>query len=209
MDPTSHSPFHARLPYGRRLSADPLLGGPFFPFDRDVRVVPLDEPVVPEPPRNGEPDGGECFRCAEPDQDVIWRDEHWNVRAGGVRLGIPMIAGLSPNEHMTLHTMTPEVEASMGSVIRRVAMAVSRIPGVGRAHFSRWGDGSEHFHLHFLARPLGMMQMRGALLAAWDDILPDVPDDEVRANIAVVAAAMAEGGAGSPQPGRKVTAWSV
>ena len=36
--------------------------------------------------------------------------------------------------------------------------------------------------------------MRGAMLAAWDDVLPDVPDDEVRANIAIVAAAMAEDG---------------
>jgi len=198
MDPTSHSPFHARLPYGWRVSADPVLGGPFFPFDGDVRVVPLDEPVVPEPPRNGEPGGGDCFRCAEPDRHVIWRDEHWNVRAGGDRLGIPLIAGLSPNRHMTLHTMTPEVEESMGPVIRRLAMAVARIPGVGRAHFSRWGDGSEHFHLHFLARPLGMMQLRGAMLAAWDDLLPDVPDHEVRANITVVATAMAEGGGVAP-----------
>ena len=194
MDPTSHSPFHARLPYGRRVSAEPLLGGPFFPFDGDVRVVPLDEPVVPEPPRAGEPGGSDCFYCTEPGRNVIWRDQHWNVRAGFGRIGIPMLAGLSPKEHMTLHTMTPEVEASMGPVIRRVAMAVSRIPGVGRTHFSRWGDGSEHFHLWFLARPLGMMQMRGAMLAAWDDVLPDVPDDEVRANIALVASAMAEGG---------------
>ncbi len=36
--------------------------------------------------------------------------------------------------------------------------------------------------------------MRGAMLAAWDDVLPDVPDDEVRANIVLVASAMAEGG---------------
>jgi hypothetical protein len=65
---------------------------------------------------------------------------------------------------------------------------------VGRAHFSRWGDGSEHFHLWFLARPLGMMQMRGAMLAVWDDLLPRVPDAERSEAARVVAAALAEGG---------------
>lgn len=53
---------------------------------------------------------------------------------------------------------------------------------------------SRLYRLHFLARPLGMMQMCCAMLAAWDDLSPDVPDEEVRANIAVAAAAMAEGG---------------
>jgi hypothetical protein len=46
----------------------------------------------------------------------------------------------------------------------------------------------------FLGRPLGMMQLRGAMIAAWDDMLPPIPDDEFAANIRTVAAAMAEGG---------------
>jgi len=46
----------------------------------------------------------------------------------------------------------------------------------------------------FLARPLGMMQLRGAMIAAWDDMLPPVPADQVAANLHTVAAAMAEGG---------------
>ena len=108
------SPYHSRLPYGHRLSAEPLLGGPFFPFEGDVQVVPLAEPVVPEPPRNGEPGGGECFRCANPDGSVIWRDEHWDVRTGFEPIGLPFMAGLAPRRHMTLHTLTPEVLATMG-----------------------------------------------------------------------------------------------
>ena len=67
------SDYHRRLPYGERMSAEPLLGGPFFPFEGDVQVVPLAEPVLPEPPRRGEPGGDPCPKCADPDGFVIWR----------------------------------------------------------------------------------------------------------------------------------------
>ena len=193
-DPRAVSAYHSRLPYGQRVSAEPLLGGAFFPFEGDLQVVPLADPVIPEPPRNGEPGGGDCFRCANPDGHVIWRDELWDVRAGFQPTGLPMMAGLAPVQHMTLHTLTPEVIASMGAVIQRLAVAIGRIDAVARTHFSRWGDGSEHFHMWFLARPLGMMQLRGAMIAAWDDLLPPIPDDELAANMRTVAAAMAEGG---------------
>ena len=46
----------------------------------------------------------------------------------------------------------------------------------------------------FLARPLGMMQLRGAMIAAWDDLPPRIPDEKLRANTRTVAAALAEGG---------------
>jgi hypothetical protein len=73
---------------------------------------------------------------------------------------------------------------------------------VGRTHFNRWGDGSEHFHVWFLARPLGMMQLRGAMIAAWDDMLPKVPDEELAANTRLVAAALAEDGGEALGAGR-------
>jgi hypothetical protein len=79
-------------------------------------------------------------------------------------------------------------------MIQRVSRAISALPDVGRVHVNRWGDGSEHFHIWFLARPLGMWQMRGAMLAVWDDLLPRVPPDEWRANLRQIAAALAEGG---------------
>ncbi len=40
------SEYHRRLPYGERMSAEPLLGGPFFPFEGDIQVVPLADPVL-------------------------------------------------------------------------------------------------------------------------------------------------------------------
>lgn len=193
-DPRSLSSYHARLPYGERVSAEPLVGGPFFPFDGELSVVPLEEPVVPEPPRNGEPGGGDCFRCSNPDANVIWRDERWELRSGFEPIGLPMMAGLGSRDHVTLHTMPDDLTATLGPVIRRAALAIGRVDGVARTHINRWGDGSEHFHLWFLARPLGMMQLRGAMIAAWNDMLPPIPDDEFAANMRTVAAAMAEDG---------------
>jgi hypothetical protein len=188
------SSYHARLPIGQRMSPEPVLGGPFFPFEGDVSVVPLAAPEIPEPPRNGEPGGDSCFRCADPDRGVIWRDELWHVRGPHQPTGLPMVLHMAPNEHATLHTMAPEVVAAMGPLIQRVAVAIGRIDAVARTHFSRWGDGSQHFHLWFLARPLGMMQMRGAMLAVWDDLLPPIPEEEMRANVRTVALALAAGG---------------
>lgn len=194
-EPSSISGYHARLPYGERMSPEPLLAGEFFPFEGDIRVVALAEPEVPEPPRNGENGGGPCWRCAHPDENVIWRDEHWNVRGPQEPSGLPLVLQMAPNDHATLHTLAFEPLAAMGPLIQRIARAMGTIDSVGRTHVNRWGDGSEHFHMWFLARPLGMMQLRGAMIAAWDDLLPAIPEQELLANLRAVAAALSrEGG---------------
>jgi diadenosine tetraphosphate (Ap4A) HIT family hydrolase len=170
------SEYHRRLPYGDRMSAEPLIGLPFFPFEGDIQVVPLDQPVLPEPPRRGEVGGEACLTCAEPDRNVIWRDDQWHLKAGITPSGLPMVAILEPREHYRLDNLPSELTATLGPVIQRVAAAIRSIDGVARTHFNRWGDGSEHFHLWFLARPLGLMQLRGAMIAAWDDMLPKLPN---------------------------------
>jgi hypothetical protein len=189
---TNPSAYHARLPYGERVSADPVLASPLFPFEGDIRVRPLADPVLPEPLRMGEPGGKPCDLCAVPDEHVIWRDERWAVQAGLRPTGLPMVAQLFPVAHVTLHTMPAELAAGLGTMIQRLALAVGRIDGVGRVQFSRFGDGAEHFHVWFHARPLGMMQLRGPMLAVWDDLLPRIPDDELTANMRTVATALAE-----------------
>ncbi|WP_406052306.1 hypothetical protein [Kribbella sp. NBC_00889] len=187
------SEYHRRLPYGERMSAEPLLGGPFFPFEGDLQVVPLADPVLPEPPRRGEEGGEPCPKCADPDRFAIWRDEQWQLKTFAAG-GLPFVAVLEPHEHYRLDNLPPELTATLGPLIQRVANAIRQIDGVGRTHFSRWGDGSEHFHLWFLARPAGMMQLRGAMIAAWDDVLPKIPDEELTANARLVAAALVEDG---------------
>jgi len=198
------SEYHRRLPYGERMSAEPLVGLPFFPFEGDVQVVPLDEPVLPEPPRRGELGGEPCATCAEPDRSVIWRDDQWHLKAGFTPSGLPMVAILEPREHYRLDNMPAELTATLGPIIQRVANAIRVIDGVGRTHFNRWGDGSDHFHLWFLARPLGMMQLRGAMIAAWDDMLPPLPQEEFEANARTVAAALTKAGGEALGVGRPV-----
>lgn len=187
------SEYHRRLPYGERVSAGPLLGQPFFPFEGDLRVVELADPVLPEPPRRGEDGGEPCPKCVDPDGSVIWRDDQWSVKAFEPT-GLPLVALLEPHGHYRLDNLPPELTATLGPMIQRVAKAIQSIDSVARTHFSRWGDGSEHFHLWFLARPLGMMQLRGAMIAAWDDMLPKIPAAEFTANTRRVAAALAEDG---------------
>ncbi|MEU8226909.1 hypothetical protein [Kribbella sp. NPDC048915] len=187
------SEYHRRLPYGERLSAAPLIGQPFFPFEGDVQVVELAEPVIPEPPRNGEEGGKPCPKCADPDQSVIWRDDQWALKVFEPS-GLPLVALLEPHQHYRLDNLPPELTATLGPIIQRVAKAIQSLDSVGRTHFNRWGDGSEHFHVWFLARPLGMMQLRGAQIAAWDDLLPKIPVEEFTANARQVAAALAKDG---------------
>jgi hypothetical protein len=188
------SQYHRNLPYGERMSAEELVGHPFFPFEGDVQVVALDEPVIPEPPRRGEPGGKPCGSCEKPDWSVIWRDEQWKLKTGFGPDGLPFVAILEPHEHYRLDNLPPELTATLGVMIQRVTGAIGRIDAVGRTHFNRWGDGSEHFHLWFLARPLGMMQLRGAQIASWNDMLPKVPADVHAGYARLVAAALAEDG---------------
>jgi diadenosine tetraphosphate (Ap4A) HIT family hydrolase len=182
--------YHDRLPYGERVSIEPVLGDPFFPFEGDIQVKPLERPIIPEPPRAGEPGGAPCRHCADPTRNLIWRDEQWSLHTIDEPSGLPMIAVLLPRQHVTLHAMPPELAATLGTMIQRVTLAIGEIDGVARVHFNRFGDGSEHFHLWFLARPLGMMQLRGPMIAAWDDLLPAIPEEERAANVKTVAAAL-------------------
>jgi len=97
-----------------------------------------------------------------------------------------------PNAHHDLEDLPPELAAELGPMIQRVARAIGTLSGVGRVHVNRWGDGSEHFHVWLLPRPLGLWQLRGAMLAVWDDILPPIPREEWEANRQAVAGALAE-----------------
>jgi diadenosine tetraphosphate (Ap4A) HIT family hydrolase len=106
-----------------------------------------------------------------------------------------MVAVLMPKAHYDLDDLPPELASQLGPMIQRVARAIGGLDGIGRVHVNRWGDGSFHFHVWFLARPRGMWQMRGAMLAIWDDILPKVPAEEWAENRRRVAQALAvEGG---------------
>ena len=61
---------------------------------------------------------------------------------------------------------------------------------VARVHLYRWGDGGAHFHVWFLPRPLGMVEAAGMMLPLWEDVLPNVPDEELAGAATRVGAAM-------------------
>jgi diadenosine tetraphosphate (Ap4A) HIT family hydrolase len=186
----AESTYHRGLPIGERVSAEPLTGSPFFGFEGDIAVKPLEPMLVPERPRSGEYDAGECFHCGPGTEHAIWIDENWHVGAPP-SFGLPFVAGLAPNAHVRLDEMSGELLTSFGEIVQRLAGAIQALDGVARTHFARWGDGSAHFHMHFMARPLGMMQGRGPMLAFWDDVLPPVDPDLIARSSREVARALA------------------
>jgi diadenosine tetraphosphate (Ap4A) HIT family hydrolase len=191
-DRESGSPYLDRLTFGEELPLDRVVDNELFPFTGDIRTKPLERPRIPEPGRAGA-GGRDCFACTDRRGGTIWRNARWHVRSGGPEpSGLPMVAILMPNAHHDLEDLPPELAAELGPMIQRVARAIGALSGVGRVHVNRWGDGSEHFHVWLLPRPLGLWQLRGAMLAVWDDILPPIPRDEWEANRQAVAGALAE-----------------
>ena len=181
-----------RLPIGRQLPAEAVLDDELFPFQGELSVKPLEEPRIPEPARRGI-EAADCWSCQPEAADVVWEDGAWRVVVAREPHGLPMVAILLPKAHHDLEDLPIVLATQLGPMIQRVARAIGTLDDVGRVHVNRWGDGSFHFHVWFLARPLGMWQMRGAMLAVWDDLLPKVPAGEWEANRRAVAAAMAAG----------------
>jgi hypothetical protein len=166
---------------------------PSFPFQGDMRVKPLAAPVEVEPPRSGE-DAGDCVACGTPDDAYIWISERWRVRAMDRPTGLPMVLILECRSHLDLGDLPNLLAAELGVMTVRLERAIRSLDGVARVHVNRWGDGSAHLHLWFLARPYGRLQLRGTFLSLWDDILPVIPEPLWRENLALVAAWLAEFG---------------
>lgn len=166
---------------------------PSFPFEGDLRVRPLEPVVDVEPSRDGE-DIANCTACAAPDQAYIWVSERWRVRAMDRPTGLPMVLILESRSHLDLGDLPNLLAAELGVMTVRLERAIRSLDGVARVHVNRWGDGSAHLHLWFLARPTGRLQLRGSFLSLWNDILPAVPEAQWRENLALVAAWLAEFG---------------
>lgn len=174
---------------------------PTFPFEGQFRVRPLQPSAGEEPPRQGE-GGVDCAKCAAPDSEYLWADERWRVRALGRPSGLPAVVVLETRGHYDLGDLSNLLAAELGVMTVRLERGIRSLPNVVRVHVNRWGDGSEHLHVFFLARPKGFLQLRGTFLSMWDDILPPIPDHEWRENLTFIAAWMSEysGEAVAPPP---------
>ncbi|MEV6691307.1 hypothetical protein AB0M35_07550 [Micromonospora sp. NPDC051196] len=166
---------------------------PSFPFEGDLRVKRLDDPVSVEPPRKGEAHR-DCTACQAPDDAYIWVGERWRVRAMDRPTGLPMVLILESRSHLDLGDLPNLLAAELGVMTVRLERAIRSLDGVARVHVNRWGDGSAHLHMWFLARPYGRLQLRGTFLSLWDSILPPISEEKWRENLALVAAWLAEFG---------------
>ena len=165
----------------------PFTAWPSFPFEGDMRVKKLAQPVDVEPARKGE-DAGECASCHAPDDAYIWVSERWRVRAMDRPTGLPMVLILEARSHLDLGDLPNLLAAELGVMTVRLERAIRSLDGVARVHVNRWGDSSAHLHMWFLARPKGQLQLRGTFLSLWDGILPPVPEAQWRENLAMIAA---------------------
>jgi diadenosine tetraphosphate (Ap4A) HIT family hydrolase len=136
---------------------------------------------IPEPPRRGEPGGKPCAICDGVTTSALWSDDNWTLHApvGG---SLPGSVWIASREHFDSFADMPEhLAADFGRVVARAEAAILALGDVGRVHLYRWGDGGAHFHVWLLPRPLGMVEAAGMMLPLWEDVLPNVPDEELAA----------------------------
>ena len=174
-----------------------------FPFDGDIRPRALRPPLDREVPRSGA-GGVDCHACAAHDSAYIWTSERWRLCTTVQPTGLPVIVLLEPRDHFAEPGDLPDDLASeLGLLLARIERAVRTIPDVGRVHVCRWGDGSEHLHWWFMARPARIAQLIGSFAAIWDDILPPLPEETWRENLAAVVRALETPAVSDPPPQRE------
>jgi hypothetical protein len=140
------------------LSAPPVVEWETWPFDGPVAPRPLAPPVRAEVARRGA-GGIDCHRCIHGDEGALWYE---------------------------FHDLPDDLAAELGPLLVRIQRAVYAVGDIGNVHVCRWGDGSEHFHYWFMARPARIPQLSGSFAAIWDDVLPPLPEDVWRGNLELV-----------------------
>jgi hypothetical protein len=184
------------------VAVEEMPGWDIYPYETEgLRLKPVRPPADEEPPRRGE-QVSDCW-CAEPgartavDDRLVWANERWLLTLSE-DTGLPVMLVLSPLEHHDLPSLPRDLAAEMGQLVVAVSDAVEHVPSVGRVQLAKWGDGGAHLHLVFLGRPARMLQFRGSPLIDWEENLPRVPVDVLRANARVVAERMVVHEGGTP-----------
>ena len=161
------------------------------PYLEPLTIREPAEPTLPEPPRRGEEGGEPCFPCSPETRDnALWTDDLWSLHNPG-QTGLAGSVWLMSKDHFDSYADMPEkYAATLGAVAGRVERAILGLGGVGRVHVYRWGEGGAHFHLWFVPRPEGRMDMAGPFLPVWEDSLPSLDNSEIEAVGEKIAAAM-------------------
>ena len=160
-----------------------------FPFDGEMRPRALAAPAELDPPRHGE-GGVDCRRCGATDDEYVWTSDRWRVFVLPPN-GLPLVAMLEPREHFADPGDLPDdMAAELGVLLTRIERAMRSLGEIGRVHVCRWGDGGEHLHWWFMARPARLPQLIGSFAAVWDDILPPVPEEIWHEDVAALRRAL-------------------
>jgi hypothetical protein len=173
-----------------RLSPGAMASWDVFPFEREgLRVRPLEEYAVPEPDRRKAP--ADCKTCGALGRDdlVLHRGDRLGVvRPGGCNL--VFVANVVSLAHEVLDDLDDEGHVEMGRLIGRTYAAMKALDGVGNVHVNKWENGTGHLSITLLARPEGVLQLRGSNLPAWADMLPPTPAEELDARAVLVRDAL-------------------
>ncbi len=169
-----------------RLPLPPVTTWDIFPWDGDLSVRPLSAPVGAAEMREGDGGAG-CGTCDDPGRNAIWTNERWMVTSTSEPTGMPLVLFLKPKEHLDYGDLDDDLASECGRISVWLSRIMERLDGIGRTHVYKVGDGGEHLHVWFFARPARFPQVRGSSVTEWDDILPPVPEDVWRADLSYVA----------------------
>lgn len=146
-----------------------------------------------EPPRAGV-GGVDCFLCtsaSDPKTPRIWENDRWQLTHPAEPTGLPMLLWLSTVEHLDYDEMSDELASEYGRLSVWLTRIMGHRPHVGRVHVCRWGDGAEHLHVWFIARPARLSSVLGSMAVEWDELLPPTPEHIWREDLHEVARQLA------------------
>src|SRR4029453_15370769 len=160
------------------------------PYTEPLTVREPGERVIPEPPRRDEAGGEPCGLCGGHATAPVWEDEHFSLHPP-IQGSLPGAVWLASREHVdSFSTLSRGAGAAFGPLAARIERAILALGDVGRVHLYRCGDGGAHFHVWFIPRPLGMLEASGMMLPLWEDVLPNVTDEELAEAAKRVAGAL-------------------
>ncbi|WP_051462774.1 hypothetical protein [Haloglycomyces albus] len=162
---------------------------PAFPFEGNLRLKPVEPPAEREPERRGS-DPNTCASCRSADEEYLWVNDRWRLRAPQKPSGLPVIVVLEPRFHLDLGDLSSMHAAELGLLTVRLERAIRSLESVSQVHVNRWGDGTAHLQQWFLGRPSGYLQLRGPFLTMWDEILPTVEERQWVLDLEYIAAWM-------------------
>ncbi len=195
--PESAAEVHARIAAvtgeGGRLPTPALVEWDIFPWEVvDGALAPKVLPApAEEEPRAGEVDTEGCPTCTRDRGTDIWENDRWVVTRPAGPSGLPVMLFLQTREHLDFTDLDDDMAAEYGRLSIWLTRIMAHLPEIGRVHVNRWGDGSAHLHVWFMARTRNLTGVLGSFAAEWKDILPPAPEDVWRADLATIAQKLA------------------